>query len=181
MQADQSTRDAIGSNHRPARCETIRAAIADPHHIVRQERGDAAGLPRRKRGQEVLEHLPVFGAWRNGHAAFTFQATLRPVEDLPARRGRLAEVLPDLLIRKAETFPEHVHHPLFRPEPLEQRQKGARHLLALLGALLGIRDCGRGQDGLRQPRADVLLSLHARRFQEIEREAGDDRGEVGAQ
>nr|WP_242619283.1 hypothetical protein [Actinomadura fibrosa] len=98
--------------------------------------------------------------------------------ELPARRGRPVQHLPDPLVRHLERLVQHERDPLGRRELLQDEQHrradGVVHEHR-------VRDVRAGQQRLGQPRADVVDAAGAGGPEHVVRPPRRDRDEPGPQ
>ncbi len=88
-----------------------------------------------------------------------------------------ADGLGDLGVLEGEDLAQHEHGPLGRGEGLQDQQHRRREAVGQ-GDVLG--DVGRGQQGFRQPRAEIGLLAAAEDAELPESLAGGDGDQVGA-
>jgi hypothetical protein len=175
-ETDEESRHRIRADHRAYCRRGLRTAIRRRDDIRGEHLTQSIDVAVLEGAEESLdEPMPLVGS-RSEALFLCCDALLRAMQELPRRRGGDADEIGDLVVVVIEHFVEQEHRPLLRREPLERPEQCKLHVLIARRARVWIA-VDSGQHRLGQPRTDVLLALHLRRFQSIESEAREDRDE----
>src|SRR5262249_16356002 len=108
--------------------------------------------------------------------ALVAQRLFGSMKDLAAVSRTFLQHRRDLAKRVRKDFMQEKHCALRWRERLQEAQESQRQLFLSLQNRPAI---WRSEDRLGQPGSNILLAGDARRLQKIQRQAGDDRAEVG--
>ena len=109
---------------------------------------------------------------------FVLQLCFRAVHDLAARALGLAQGLGHFTVVGVEHLAHQVGRARLGRQPLQQREKGHRHIVGAFEHLFG-RGRGVAQQRLGQPGAHVVLALHPGAAQAVDGQAGGDGDQPG--
>jgi hypothetical protein len=179
MDAGEEVQDLGPADERAPCRRHLAAAVADQDDVVGQHFGERVGVAVSQRGGKALDDLalpaPIAGSGA-GVRAPVAEPCLGAVDQLPGIFGRRLQHPADFARVVLEHFAQQKGGPFLRRQRLEEHHERQRHRFGEHCGVLGSRTLV-GEDGLRQPRADVLLARGAGGFQPVETQARDNRGQ----
>ena len=166
----------VGAGHRIGECRRLAATVPDHLDVRSEQLLQTVDVAFTKGVEESRGQLVSLPAIRLEPRTSLVHVATRAHRELPARRLRATHCRRNL----GEAEPEHLaqdeDRALERAEPFEQHQGGHRHRVRQLcrpfRVLVRV-----GEQRLRKPLPDVLLTTHACRPEDIDRDPRDHRRE----